>query len=102
MKLVDYLLGQGIVSSRNSSGTALWAAGSAVEGRRLAGAVGMPSTPRARLGTLGEALQVPQAAFMMLLSVVWVPPQGPRKQSSPWRSAELGTSFPCEILNWLF
>lgn len=90
------------MSSRNSSGTAPWAAGSAVEGRRPAGAVGMPGTPRSCLGTQGEALQVPRAAFMMLLSMAWVPPQGPQEQGSPWRSAEMGTSFPCEILNWLF
>lgn len=90
------------MSSRNSSGTAPWAAGSAVEGRRPAGAVGMPGTSRSRRKTRGEALQVPRAAFMMLLSMAWVPPQGRQEQSSPWRSAEMGTSFPCEILNWLF
>lgn len=85
VKWVDYLLEQGFVSSRNSSGMAVRRLGHVTEGKRAAQAARMSSTPRARLRTLGEALEAPRAEFVMLLSEAWVPPQGPREQSSPWR-----------------
>lgn len=88
MKLVDHLLEQGFMSSRNSSSWLCWQLGHVTEGERTAWAAGMPTTPRACLGTHGEALKMPRAGFVTFR--VWVPPQGPKKQSSPWSSSEMG------------
>lgn len=91
VKSVDYLLEQGFLSSRNSSGTAVQRLGHVMEGKRVAWVAGMPSTPRVCLGTLGEGLQVPQAGFVMPLSVAWVPPLGTKL---PLEFSRNGNSIP--------